>query len=176
MARRQDRRGKTGNQSPARRNALRKILACAVVAATPGALAENKRRFSLPLARNLAADAAAAAKAHTPILLFFDRDDCPYCERALREYLVPMSGEDPWRAKAIFRQIEVDQDLPLTDFAGAPTTHRALAMHYRTSLTPTIILVDAGGKPLGEPLIGLMTPDFYASYIGDAIDAAMKRM
>ena len=153
-----------------------KILACVVAAAAPAAWAANERRHGLPQARDLAADATAAARARTPILLFFDRVDCPYCERALREYLVPMSGEEPWRAKAIFRQVEVDQDLPVIDFSGKPTTHRALAAQFRTTLTPTIILVDAKGAPLGTPLVGLMTPDFYAAYIGNAIDAAGKRM
>ncbi len=153
-----------------------KILACMVAAAGPGARAANQQRAQLPAAKDLAADAAAARRARTPILLFFDRADCPYCERALREYLVPMSGEDPWRAKAIFRQVEVDQNLPVRDFSGAATTHRALAARFRTTLTPTIILVDAKGTPLGSPLVGLMTPDFYAAYVGNAIEAAQQRM
>lgn len=111
-----------------------------------------------------------------PILLFFDRGDCPYCERALREYLVPMSRDEKWRERAIYRQIEVDRELPLTDFDGTRTTHRAFAARYRAALTPTVMIVDGGGEKIGDALIGLMTPDFYAAYLENAVMAGVKQL
>lgn len=163
-------------EARSRRDAIGKILACVLAAAGSGAAMASEGQNRLPAARDLAADAATATRERTPILLFFDRVDCPYCERALREYLVPMSGEAPWNSRAIFRQIEVDKDLPVVDFDGAATTHRAIAARYRASLTPTIVVVDGRGTRLGDALVGLMTPDFYAAYIGNAIDAAAQRM
>ncbi len=121
-------------------------------------------------------DAASSARARVPILLFFDRGDCPYCERALREYLVPMSLDEKWRERAIYRQVEVDRELPLTDFDGKPTTHRAFAARYRAALTPTVMIVDGRGEKIGDALIGLMTPDFYAAYLENAIDAGVKQL
>src|SRR4051812_3067870 len=45
---------------------------------------------SLPAAVDLAADGNVAREKKVPVLLFFNRVGCPYCERALREYLKPM--------------------------------------------------------------------------------------
>ncbi len=85
-----------------------------------------------------------------------------------------MSRDDAWRARAIYRQIEINRPLPLTDFDGKVTSHRAFAARYRVALTPTIVLVDSAGNPLGDALVGLLTPDFYAAYLESAIEAARK--
>jgi len=133
------------------------------------------RDAKLPAAHDLAADAPISARSQTPILLFFYREDCPYCERALREHLVPLSRDEASRSKVLYRQIEVDRPSPLVDFEGRATTHSALAARYGVTLTPTILVVDAAGTPLGEPLVGL-SPDFYAAYLDNLIEAASKRL
>ncbi len=133
-------------------------------------------RASLPLAADLAADAAASRRDRVPIFLFLDRLDCPYCAQALARYVVPMSKEPPWRDRAIFRQIEIDQPLPLVAFDGTATTHRALAARYRVSLTPTVVVVDGAGTTIGGPVVGLLTADFYATYLEQAIDGGMAKL
>ena len=171
-----------------RRRMLRTILALAL--ASPGAPAaqtgtradapprapRRARNYALLPASNLAADAAQSRARRVPILLMFDRDDCPYCERALREHLVPMSLEPPWRDDALFRQVEVDKPLPVVDFDGSGTTHRALAARYGASFTPTVVVVDATGAPLGEPVVGLLTADFYGAYLEEALRRALARV
>ena len=176
----------------ARRDALRRILASAALALAPApALAQApkaegqlrpapsrsavRRRAELPPANDLAADAAASRRERLPILLFFDRDECPYCEQALREYLVPFS-RDEWRGKALFRQVGIDRPDPMLDFRGAHTTHQALAERYGVFLSPTVLVVDANGLPLGEPIVGLLTVDFYGAYIDNALKAAQARL
>jgi thioredoxin-related protein len=166
-----------------RRNVVRTILASALALA--GARARAQRALAtppgsgraplsrpnvLPLAQDLSADARVAAHERKPLLLYFDREECPYCERALREYLVPLS-RDEWKARALFRQIEIDRELPATDFDGRATTHRALARSYAVRLSPTVIVVDANGRPLADPIVGLM-PDFYAGLLDQALDKA----
>jgi hypothetical protein len=173
--------GMRGAANLARRTVLSRILACAFVAAGAGAgpAAAQKRephRFNLPLAKDLATDAAASARGRVPVLLFFDRYDCPYCERALAQYLVPMSTDAPWRDRAIFRQVEIDLPLPLVDFDGRATTHAALAARYGVSFSPTVIVVDRKGAPIGKPVVGLLTADFYAAYLEGAIDAGIDRL
>jgi protein-disulfide isomerase len=168
----------------ARRALLKAILASAPLAlgarpaaaqralATPpntGAPA-RKRAATLPLARDLAAD----ARQRKPVVLFFDREECPYCERALREYLVPMA-QDGGEARALFRQVEIDLALPLAGFDGAATTHRALAQRYGVRLSPTVIVVGPDGTPLAAPVVGLM-PDFYAAYLDAAVNEAIARL
>jgi len=160
---------------------LRRILACAfsaagAIAAPAFAQSRTPHRFNLPLAENLAADGASSARDRIPILLFFDRYDCPYCERALARYMVPMSKAEPWRDRAIFRQVEIDQPLPLVDFDGSPTTHEILAARCRATLTPTVVVVDGTGKLLGSPVIGLLTADFYGAYLEAAIDDGVRAL
>lgn len=174
-----------------RRRAIATILALA--AASPGrssgppapgatradAPRRPRRRVRaqvLPPAVDLHADGALARGARMPVLLFFDRDDCPYCERALREYVVPLSREAPWRDLALFRQVEVDRDLKVVGFDGRASTHRALARRYDAKLTPTVLLVDGDGAPLGEPIVGLRTPDFYGAYLDAALADAIRRL
>ncbi len=178
--------GPRARRRAARRSTLRAILALGLAAAggtmaqraSPPGLAgpARTRAAELPLARNLAADAATAARERIPIVLLFDRDNCPYCERALREYLVPMSLEGRWRTEALFRQVEIDRALPLVDFAGTATTHRELAARYGAELSPTVIVVDARGEPIGAPIVGLMTVDFYGAYLDNAFEAGVERM
>ena len=175
----------------ARRDALRRILASAPLALAPAAVLAQapkakatgpgsagppvSRRAELPRASDLAADAAASRRERLPILLFFDRDECPYCEQALREYLVPFAREE-WRGKALFRQVGIDRRDPLVDFAGTRTTHQALAARYGVQLSPTVMVVDADGRPLGEPIVGLLTVDFYGAYVDNALKAARAKL
>jgi thioredoxin-related protein len=170
-----------GTANVARRTLLSRILACTLTAVGPFAApaAAQKRaqhRFNLPLARDLATDAAASARSRVPIFLFFDRYDCPYCERALARFVVPMSKEAPWRDRALFRQVEIDQPLPVVDFAGSATTHERLAARYGMSVTPTVAVVDGRGEVIGKPVIGLLTEDFYAAYLEQAIDAGVRKL
>ena len=65
------------------------ILACAFVLSA-GTAATALGAAALPGAGDLAADGAVAKDKHLPILLCFNRIGCPYCERALREYLTQM--------------------------------------------------------------------------------------
>ncbi len=132
--------------------------------------------INLPVAQDLRADGVLSVQQGVPVLLFFDRWDCPYCERALREFLVPMARGEEWGARAVYRQVEIDDPRPLIDFAGATTNHRAFAQRHRIELTPTIYLVDSNGTALGKPLVGLTTPDFYGAYLEDAINAATTRL
>lgn len=164
-----------------RRTVLRAILACALLAsgtAAVRAIAQQRagHALDLPAARDLAADAAASAREAIPILLFFDRQDCPYCERALTRFVVPMSNEAPWRERALYRQIEIDQPLELVDFDGGVTTHARLAARYGVSLTPTVIVVDGRGGVIGTPIVGLLTADFYVAYLERAIDAGVAKL
>ncbi|MCC7113506.1 MAG: thioredoxin fold domain-containing protein [Burkholderiales bacterium] len=187
---------RAGDSAPAnadRRAAVAAILASAIAAFAAGRAGDARaqsgtpagaprrsnlrpRSHALPEAVDLARDATIARNTRRPILLFFDRDDCPYCERALREHLVPMSRESPWREDVLFRQVEVDRARLIIDFDGGSNTHVGLARRYKASLTPTIVVVDANGQPIGDPIVGLLTADFYGAYIEDALRAAVKRL
>ena len=134
-----------------------------------------ERVAQLTLAHDLADDGRTSARERKPILLFFDRQECRYCEQALREYLVPMS-RDEWKDRALFRQVDIDRPLALTDFDGKVTTHEALAARFGVSLSPTVLVVDGRGRILAGPLVGLTTVDFYGAYLENALAEAAKKL
>ena len=121
-------------------------------------------------------EAKAAQVKHAPILVLFMSSNCSYCERVLREFLLPMQLNAEYRNKVIMRQVEIGNDTPLKDFAGRPTTQAQFAMRYRVQIVPTVMLFDAHGNVLATPLIGLTTPDFYGGYLDQAIDEAVSKV
>jgi hypothetical protein len=178
-----------GNDRHDRRRALLAILASApfalapapaqaqaALSTQPGTLRPGiPRSAQLDAARDLSIDGQVSRRERKPILLFFDRLECPYCERALREYLVPLSREN-WRDRALFRQIDIDRPLPLVDFDGTPTTHDRVAARYRVRLSPTVIVVSGDGTVLSGPLVGLMSVDFYGAYLERALEDARRKL
>ena len=133
------------------------------------------RSVELDAAVDLRADAATSVRERIPILLLFDRLECPYCERALREYLVPMSRES-WRDRALFRRIDIDRPLPVVDFDGTPTTHARIATRYGVRFSPTVVVVGNEGKVLSPPIVGLLTVDFYGAYVERALEEGARSL
>jgi thioredoxin-related protein len=159
---------------------LRDLLAALAILALVVALAGFAQRAqaaaALPAAKDLAADGGRVRADHLPVVLFFNRDGCPYCERALREYLSPMQRDAAYAGRALFRQVEVDKRKPLVDFAGKTTTHREFASRYKVTLTPTIWFVDEHGNALVQPIVGLPTLDFYQAYLDQAIADSQAKL
>jgi len=124
------------------------ILACTVFAFDDSAIAAD----TVPLTRDLRADALAAAQQHRPLLLFFTLEGCPYCARVRRAYLGPMSNDPEQMKRALFREIPIEATVP--DFAGKPRLGRDIADELKITIYPTVVLVDAKGQVLAPPLVG----------------------
>lgn len=130
----------------------------------------------LPKARNLAADARQVRSARMPIMLFFAAEDCTYCHIVEDDYLRPMFNSGRYRDTILFRRVLIDDTRELTDFQGNPVAPDVFAKRYGVSFTPQVKFLDANGKELVPGLVGLMTRDFYAGYLDDAIDAAVAKL
>jgi len=127
-----------------------------------------------PLSRDLRADAAAAARQQQPLLLFFTLAGCPYCERVRREYLGPMSHDADQARRALIRELPIEASL--TGFDGAAHSAREIAALYKVNLFPTVVLVDAHGTAIAEPLVGFSSPDFYGGLLDGRIDTANEKI
>lgn len=138
------------------------------------ALAAAPAPAPLESAHDLSVDGHQARTRQLPILLFYSRADCPWCERARREYLLPLARENPPRA--IVRQINIDQDTALADFTGKATTHRRFAREAKARLTPTLAFVGPDGQAVADAIIGYKLADFYGAYIDRAIDDARAKL
>lgn len=144
------------------------ILACVPIAL-------SATQPSLPKAADLAGDSAAMRAQKLPMVVLYSQAGCHYCDEA-RTYLVPMADDPANAQRVLFRQIDIDSDATLTDFAGKPSTHRRLAREVGAKLTPTVSVLDAEGRALGEPIVGMRLPDFYGQYVDNAIDDARAAM
>lgn len=127
--------------------------------------------FSLPGARDLAADARDARDNGRPLLVLYSQAGCTWCEEA-RRYIAPIAVAPETRDQALFRQVDIDSDAELIDFTAQASSHRRFAQAQQVSLTPTVVLYGPDGRVIGEPIVGMRLPDFYAQYLLNAVDAA----
>lgn len=146
-------------------------LAGAALAARPGLPAR-----SLQVAQDLAADARILRERRVPLMVLYSRADCPWCERARRQYLVPLANDPASAERILMRQIDLDSDAPLVDFNGRATTHRRFGAGQRATLTPTLMFYGPDGQQVAEPIIGFLLADFYAAHIDKGIDAGLAEL
>lgn len=130
----------------------------------------------LPPAKDFQADAQLARKNRTPILVFFASQSCPYCHVVEDDYLKPMFNSGDYRDKLLFRVVHIEDQTTLHDFDGAPIDAASFAKNHGVSLTPNVKFLDADGQELVPGLLGLMTRDFYAGYLEDAINDALTKL
>ncbi len=145
------------------------ILTCALLAAGPAAA-------QLQEADDLARLSAETRARGIPVLVAFMQESCPYCAVARRDYLLPLQSDPLWRERVRIVEIHTDRSIALRDFAGKPTTHRAFARSLGVRRVPTLIVFDGEGKPVAQPITGLLIEDFYRLYIEQAIEAGLVRM
>ena len=126
-------------------------------------------------AADLAADARGMSGQGQVTLALYSRADCAWCERARNEYLIPLRNDPAWRSRVVLRQIDIDSDAPLADFAGRKTTHRAFASGERARLAPTLMIYGPDGARLTEPIVGFRLADFYGVYIERALEEALAK-
>ncbi|WP_153146645.1 thioredoxin family protein [Dechloromonas sp. H13] len=124
----------------------------------------------LPAAVDLRADADRAARAGAPLVVVFSRHDCKYCETVKRDYLKPLATQARYRDRVVVRQINQDSDAPLVDFRGETTTHARFAASEKIRLVPVVAFYGPQGRRLAEPIVGARLPDFYPSYLEEAVE------
>ena len=103
--------------------------------------------FFQPKFGDLQADLQEAKKqGKKGIFLFFEMDECPFCERMKTTILNQSDVQDDYRAKFMLYPIDVNGDTEITDFQGKQTTEKAFAFSHRVRATPTLMFFDLDGK------------------------------
>lgn len=131
---------------------------------------------SLVHAKDFQADARTAAKRQVPVLVVFTTPHCPYCERVKHDYLIPMHKDPAYRKRVIIREVTIGTTDPMTDFDGTPTTEGAFAAAHKIFMVPTVQVFDTQGNGVGDPIVGLLIPDYYFGYLENAIDAGVSKV
>jgi thioredoxin-related protein len=131
----------------------------------------------LPAATDLRAEAAQAARAGGPLIVIYSRQDCKYCEAVKRDYLKPLAANPRYRDRVLIRQVNQDGDeQALADFKGAATTHARLATSEKVKLVPVVAFYGPDGRQLAAPIVGARLPDFYQSYLEDAVEQSARAL
>lgn len=141
---------------------------------TAGA-AQARESTTLPTAENLQQAAAEAVGKGRALVVLYTREDCPYCETVRRLHLLPLLRTPAHRDQAIV-QIYQDKTLPLRDFSGAQTTHKAFARQQKIRLVPVVAFYGPNGEELSPPLIGRGLADFYDTYLERGIAESGQRL
>lgn len=148
------------------------LASLAWIAAEGAAAGGNELAFASDLTR----EAQISQTRQIPVLILFTTPDCAYCERVKQEFLLPLQRNSEYADKLIIRQIGLRSQRKLVGFTGKETTQAQFGKQHKIKLTPTIMLFDAAGNSLTEPLVGLSTPDFYGVYLDAAIDQALGKI
>lgn len=147
------------------------ILACLLIPA-----AQAVERGKLPLAADLPADAREARAKQMPILIMFGSHGCGYCSRVRDEFLIPTTLNADYDDKVRLLEVDIGSSQRMVDFNGNFTTHARFAQRYRVGFTPTVVLLDAQGHPLADPLVGFITADYYGGYLEERLNTALTKL
>ena len=147
------------------------ILACLWMPATLAV-----ERGKLPMASDLRKEAALAREKQIPILILFSAPGCGYCARVREQVLIPTTFNAEYDDKVIMLEVESGNAATLIDFDGHAITQADFVAKHRVGFAPTVKFFDAKGREVAEPIIGLVTVDYYGGFMDQGIDKATARI
>ena len=62
------------------------------------------------------------------------------------------------------------------DFDGAALTQGAFAARYKARVAPTVIMLDAQGRALADPIVGAGMAGFYGAFLDRALERAKNAL
>lgn len=93
-------------------------------------------------------DVAEARRQGRHVLVFLHLDECPYCERMLRESFEHGETRDFMEKHFDVIGVNIRGDAETVWIDGATYTERALTRHLKVFATPTVVFLDLDGKKL----------------------------
>jgi len=145
----------------------------AVTAANePPALGQDAAEWTrVPAVVDLGASLKAAGAAGVPLLLFVESPGCGFCHAVEYDNLLPLARIGRFEGQAVLGRLEL-VERPMLDAAGQPSTQRAVARALGVDFAPTVLFLNAKGKPLIRPLIGLVNRAEYGGQLPPALTKA----
>ena len=116
-------------------------------------------------------DAPEARKNGHPILILFSREYCTYCKRLKTEVLEPLVKSGGLTDLASIRELDIARGGKIRDFDGEKVRTRTFVKRYGIFVTPTLMLVDNQGAPIGTPIVGFNNSDDYRPHLEKLIEA-----
>ena len=107
-----------------------------------------------------------------PMLILFSTKDCFYCERLKTEVLSPLVERGELGNFVGYRELNISRGGKIRDFDGEKIRTRAFVKRYGIYATPTLLLVDDRGNPIGTPIVGYNNSGEYLPNLRKLIEAA----
>lgn len=126
------------------------LLLCLPLAAVAEVRDPGKHFFDPKLGDFREELAAAKQQGKAGIMLFFEMDDCPFCERMKTTILNQSEVQDYYRKHFLIFPIDTQGDVPMTDFKGRETVEKAFALELRVRATPVIMFFDLDGNAIAR--------------------------
>jgi thioredoxin-related protein len=155
-----------------RRSFFAAALAC--VASVAGAQHERDSDGTLQRLDDRRVLSAQMVRERTPLLILFSTPGCPYCREVRRNYLQPRLRERP--ATVLIREVDVTSVRRLIDRNGRSVSEAEFAQRHSVKVVPHVLLFNASGTALTEPLIGIDSAGFYEARLVGRIDEARRAL
>ena len=127
---------------------------------------------TISLAKNLAEDGKIQHQTNRTILLYVSAPDCAFCKKLEQEVLFPLILSGEYEDRIILREIDWTSSTLIKDFSGEMVIPKTFLYQYNIQITPTLLFLDAKGKPLVDRLLGYRGGEFYWYYLDRAIKKA----
>ena len=118
------------------------------------------------------AEVTEARKAGLPILILFSSEYCGYCDRLKSEVLERLAKSGEIKNFAWIRELDIKRGGKIRDFDGEKIRTKIFVDRYDVYATPTLVLVDHQGDPLGTPIVGFNNPEDYVTDLEYFLDVA----
>lgn len=129
---------------------------------------------SIKPAVSMKRDSRSSAQYNRPIVVFVSQQGCQFCELLRTRVLQPMLRAGEFNARAIVREVSLDDGFLMLDFAGESVRGSLFARHYHSEMTPTLLFLDAYGQEVANRIVGISNIEYYGFYLDKAITAATK--
>jgi len=107
------------------------------------------------------------------VAALFTSEHCPFCIALKQEQLTPRMRSEV-SPKLLVVEFEIARRAPFTLPNGSRTTVKEWGQRHSVKLTPTVVMLDRSVRPIGEPLVGYASRDFYANYLEERIQSAQN--
>lgn len=82
----------------------------------------------------------------TAVLIMYELDDCPFCDRMKRTILNQSEVQDYYHKHFLIFPLDLKGDVPMVDFKGKSTTEKAFGLEQRIYGTPVFDFFDLDGN------------------------------
>ncbi len=82
------------------------------------------------------------------MLLFFEADECPYCEHMVQHVFNQRSVQDWYRERFVSISIDLHGDVEIMDFDGISLSTKNFSKQRSVFVTPVVAFIDLNGEEI----------------------------